>query len=66
MEVNESNHLFPFKDIKIPVDPILEYNKEKYGDTLVIENGKYICKLKFLLRNRYLEKWPPKVKGTSK
>ena len=42
MEFNESNHLFPFKDIKIPVDPILEYNKEKYGDTLVIENGKYV------------------------
>ena len=40
MEFNELNHLFPFKDIKIPVDPVLEYSKEKSGDTLVIENGK--------------------------
>ena len=59
MEFDEcSSNLYPFKDIKPPVDPILTYGEDTSGATLVIDNGElpstnsYFTSLKELLNHK--------------
>ena len=33
--------IFPFKDVKSSIDPILNYDKGKSDDVLIIDNGKW-------------------------
>ena len=41
MEQSSSlNNIYPFKDVKSSIDPILNYDKGKSGNVLVIDNGK--------------------------
>ena len=40
------NDIFPFKDVKSSIDPILNYDhKGKSGKVLIIDNGEYIFNL---------------------
>ena len=34
------NNIYPFKDVKSSIDPILNYDKGKSGNVLIIDNGK--------------------------
>ena len=46
MEFDEcDSNLYPFKDIKPPVDPILTYGEATSGATLVIDNGELPTRL---------------------
>ena len=41
------NNIYPFKDVKSSIDPILNYDKGKSGNVLIIDNGKlYILRFK--------------------
>ena len=41
MEQSSSiNNIYPFKDVKSSIDPILNYDKGKSGNVLIIDNGK--------------------------
>ena len=43
MEQSSSiNNIYPFKDVKSSIDPILNYDKGKSGNVLIIDNGKYV------------------------
>ena len=47
MEQSSSiNNIYPFKDVKSSIDPILNYDKGKSGNVLVIDNGKYVLHIK--------------------
>ena len=47
MEQSSSiNNIYPFKDVKSSIDPILNYDKGKSGNVLIIDNGKYILRFK--------------------
>lgn len=46
MEQSSSfNNIYPFKDVKSSIDPILNYDKGKSGNVLIIDNGSYNCRM---------------------
>ena len=45
-ESSSLDNIFPFKDVKSSIDPILNYDKGKSGKVLIIDNGK--CAIMFV------------------
>lgn len=51
------SNLYPFKDIKPPVDPILTYEEDASDATLVIDNGEFYKSYFVILSNDSYHCW---------